>query len=394
MMTMLAGLLIVGCNADTPILAHHLVRDSAGVRIIDNTVGDTNRPAISIAESPFLTIGREDGEKWDALDKVSYAARLPNGDFAIVNRNPAEVFLYDSAGVYKSSIGRAGQGPGEFRYPTWVGVQADSFVVLDEMYPSRISIFNSAGTFVRRAPLSTQSHLGEAAVRGVFVDGSFLLLGSRKRCNELAPPAGTYWNCVEAYASDHRTGKTSMIPGLFPSSLGDLRTWMFRASADLAAHENRFFLANIHTFELRRYTRSGQLEWVARVNRARTSVTEAHKQEFTAMREKHLAQYGATTRAELLARAPTDFPDSMSAYQRVVPTQDGGAWAQHYTYPPNNVPQRWDVFDSLGVFHGTMKLPSTVHVHQVGADFLLVVTGDSLDVERVALFRLQRARDK
>ena len=99
---------------------------------------------------------------------------------------------------------------------------------------------------------------------------------------------------------------------------------------------------------------------------------------------------------EQLARSrgtASEFPDSIAAYDAVIAAQNGGVWAQLYSYPPDSA-SSWDVFDATGIHEGTVKLRPRFKPFQVGTDFILGVWRDSPDLEHVQLFGLVRSGRK
>ncbi len=386
---------LLACADQAPQPPTYTERDSAGIRIVDHRASDTPRVAWTITERPRVSVGGEAGEKWQVLHRVEFAARLSTGDIAVTNGSTREVFVYDSAGKYKLSVGRAGEGPGEFGAPAWVGIQSDSIVVVDEMYPSRINIFDSKGVFARAAPMSKERHLGEAAVYGSFANDTFLLMGRGGRCPEVVAPPGFHWTCVRLFTSNHRTGATNEIPGTFPSMMGDGTPLMLRSATKFAAHGDRFIMAMTHPYEVRRYHQSGKLEWIARIDRPLRPVTPSMIAEYNAEVTKAQSGYSPAVIADIRKRIGGDprFPDSLSAYDHVLATEDGGAWARQYSYPPDSAP-RWDVFDARGIHQGTVTLRPRFHPFQIGSDFILGLGRDSLDLEYVHLFDLVRPRRK
>jgi len=69
---------------------------------------------LSLSAEPVLSVGTVDGAPEDALFRVRGAERLSDGTLMIVNEGTSELRLYDAAGKHLRSIGREGEGPGEF----------------------------------------------------------------------------------------------------------------------------------------------------------------------------------------------------------------------------------------------------------------------------------------
>jgi hypothetical protein len=57
-------------------------------------------------------------------------------------------------------------------------------------------------------------------------------------------------------------------------------------------------------------------------------------------------------------------------------------------------PPRWIVFDSDGRWLGAVEVPPNGRVSEIGADYVLGVWRDELDVERVQMFELIKPADR
>ena len=83
------------------------------------------------------------------------------------------------------------------------------------------------------------------------------------------------------------------------------------------------------------------------------------------------------------------FPETMPAYEGVIVDEEGNLWVEEYRAPGDEQP-RWTVFDSTGVMLGLIETPPRFRIFQIGSDFVLGRQTDSLDVERVQLYRLRK----
>lgn len=99
---------------------------------------DATREGDASAESwtlgaPSVEIGTVEGETAYLLHQVADAIRLADGRIAVLNAGSHEVRLYGADGTYLGSIGREGDGPGEFRSPARLRHRGgDTVAVVDE----------------------------------------------------------------------------------------------------------------------------------------------------------------------------------------------------------------------------------------------------------------------
>jgi len=125
---------LAACGAGTGTGSGTVFRDSAGVAIAES---DHTRPAWGsdgwrLTDAPLIQVGSVDAEGPEQFLGVMDARLLPNGDLAVVNARLQRVVLFDAQGKHRRTIGRRGDGPGEFREPWKVYPQAgDSLMVVD-----------------------------------------------------------------------------------------------------------------------------------------------------------------------------------------------------------------------------------------------------------------------
>ena len=166
----------------TSIYAQH-VRDSAGITIVENA-----RPTWSAAEvlrlagSPVLVIGTRVEAPYE-LSRVAGTVQLTDGRIVIADGASLELRFFDATGTFIRSVGRSGDGPGEFRrMERLVRLPGDTLAVVSMF--ATISYFTSDGEFVHREvaaamprdgtmgiPITPVVLRGRAFVRGVMIQG-------------------------------------------------------------------------------------------------------------------------------------------------------------------------------------------------------------------------------
>lgn len=110
------------------------------------------------------SIGVEEGDSNYVLVWPNGASFAPDGSVAVVDRMKESVLFYDSAGVFMCSVGRSGEGPGEFQTPGTICFRSDgSFLVSCR---NGISIFNSDHVYIDRMTWSSFKPFLIAALDG------------------------------------------------------------------------------------------------------------------------------------------------------------------------------------------------------------------------------------
>ena len=83
------------------------------------------------------------------------------------------------------------------------------------------------------------------------------------------------------------------------------------------------------------------------------------------------------------------FNETMPVFGRLLVDDLGYLWAQDFA-PEWEPPPPWAVYDTTGVWLGTVHMPEGVTVGQVGRDFIVGAKWDELNVPSVGVWHLER----
>jgi hypothetical protein len=149
--------LVAGCDrAGTPQQAV-VIRDSAGIRIIENrslSLADSTTWVVDTANA--VRIGELDGDDPYVFGRITGVLRQPDGTIVVGDAKAHEVRFFDANGRFLRSFGRNGSGPGEFLYfSTLERYSGDTLMVID-YEGGRSNIFDPEGRYVRSYLPKTQ----------------------------------------------------------------------------------------------------------------------------------------------------------------------------------------------------------------------------------------------
>jgi hypothetical protein len=145
-----AMVLLAACGAGPDRSPTVVVRDSAGVRIVESKgaawrTGEEWR----VDSRPLLEIGQVDGDPPYQFFHVSGVELLPDGGVVVVDGGSAQLRRYGPDGRHLWSAGGRGAGPGEFQQPVYLGRYDDgSFAVWDRRL-ARLTVIDADGRVVR-----------------------------------------------------------------------------------------------------------------------------------------------------------------------------------------------------------------------------------------------------
>ena len=160
--------------------------DSAGIEIVENHAPEHAPGEFWTFDTvPEIVLGGADdlGGPADDSDQLIWEvvglARLEDGRIAVLSSMGKQLLLFEPSGALSRTIGRAGEGPGEFRGPEWLQYLPPDTLVVWDYFMSSISYFDTAGNLLRERRVD-QARLREAGASGeAFVrplpDGAFVV---------------------------------------------------------------------------------------------------------------------------------------------------------------------------------------------------------------------------
>ena len=385
------------------VLDEPTVRDSAGVRVVENGLS-VRTLDWSVAEEPSLSIGSAAGNPDQQLYQVVGAIRLADGHVVVANGGTLELRFYDGGGRFLTSVGRRGGGPGEFQSLEWIArFGSDSILALD-VVSHRVSYFDVDGRFGRSVRLEPSAAIPAPRAVGFFADGSLLAthglysLGAQLPIRSERDQEGLF-----RYMPD---GKTAERLGSFPGPERDIVTtrpatstgaprverWPrpFGRKTVFAAAGDRFYVADNDTYEIKVYSIDPvRLVQIVRKEHSPVAVTDADLRRY---RDSVLASASDAARSISLSsfenRPPP--PRTMPAYAPDIHIDpDAYLWVRDLS-GPGDPHSRWSVFAADGSYLGSIEVPAQFGVLEIGQHYVLGLRRDELDVEYVELYRLIR----
>jgi hypothetical protein len=390
-----------GCGREPGPARTATVRDSAGVRITENADPTQGKTALwSVEPAPVVDIGGA-GDAASELHRVMSVACLADGRIVVANAGTHELRIFDADGGHARTIGRRGEGPGEFNELAWVGtLPADSLVAWDAGL-KRFSVFDTAGTVLR---VATADHVPGLfpRVHGAFADGSLVVSPGV----ELGAPfaSGGVWRDSTVFLRVGADGAILDTLGRFPGTeqfgLAPQRgrgtflveTLPFGRRTTAAVSGERLHVGTGDSYEFSGYDQSGTMRERTRGASDPLPVTRRDIADY----RRGLVTVGSSNDAdraaldELLSRAP--YPKTMPAFAGLTADAEGDVWVQETRRPGEwKEGARWTVFGPSGGVVATVRTPPGLTVHQIGPDWILGTYRDEDQIEHVRLYRVNKS---
>jgi hypothetical protein len=380
------GLALAACSADAGTGDGTVFRDSAGVAIAES---DHTRPAWGddgwrLSDTPLIEVGSLDAEGPEQFLGVMDARLLPNGNLAVVNARLQRVVLFDAQGQHLRTIGRSGDGPGEFRSPWQVHPLAGDSLMVVDIY-RMVSVFDAAGAYIRRFVPGEIVGETQGAPIGQFGDGSLFLMQYQHGSNEGRTGLG------KSQVEPVRVGLDGTILerfGLFDEQVvnfGAPAPHLFGAWGKFRPDGEAFWYAWGERFEARRIERDGRVTRLVRLDLPRRPVTQADKDgvlEGWRARVRGTPQEPAIT--AYISRAT--FEEVLPALDNLLVDDEGNLWIEDYRVWSHRAPPTWRVFDAEGRYLGPVAMPAGFQPLQVTGGKVVGRWTDESDVEFVRVY--------
>ena len=181
------------------------------------------------------------------------------------------------------------------------------------------------------------------------------------------------------------------LDGIQASFLNDHGTVVsvpFSAEPVAATAEMEVHTGAGRQYEIRVHSASGDLLRIVRLDRPNPPLDQTTTRQFV---ERLVERQRTSAARERIARSfdGLPFPATLPAYERLLVDSGGNLWAAAYAVA-DSLPVSWTVFAPDGRLLGDLTTPAGFTPYQIGSDWLLGVSEDSLGVERVALLRLNK----
>ncbi|MYI06878.1 MAG: 6-bladed beta-propeller [Gemmatimonadetes bacterium] len=199
------------------------VRDSAGVRIVENHSPESDPGSFwTLDPEPVVAIGGIDSRRGTPetagdssahlIWKVTGLSQLPDGRVAVLSGANKMLLVYERSGRLARTIGREGEGPGEFWEPVHLQlVGEDTLAVWDYMF-GHVTYFDTVGVILSERRIDLGAVFAAAQVDGAsppenvhlpLADGSFLLALGRRSDTGRPGPGRLFRPPVKYVRIDH-----------------------------------------------------------------------------------------------------------------------------------------------------------------------------------------------
>lgn len=381
-------------------------RDSAGIRIVENArPPGGSRLGWRVDSVPSVTIGDLEGEDPYLLHQVRDATRLSDGRIVVANRGSQELRVFDASGVHLATWGRRGEGPGEFSSLLAVAAWPGDSLIAWYSQQDRLSVFDLEGNFGRAFvpgdPGDPRNSVEEVSPEGAIVVSSRFTTGEAALQDGLVRRE-RHFEVVDAEGRPVTSLGVHPVAEMYTSVFGDQGSYQFNVTSipftraiRTAVWGGRFVAAPNDNYEIKAHGREGTLTLIVRRDHALIQPTPAHRDAYIERRVAARPPEEQAERRRTLRERLADLPmaETFPAFDEIVADALGYLWVREYDLPgEERTKPLWTVFDPGGRILGFVETPPGLQIHEIGESHILGRASDSLGVEYVQVWPLDRAR--
>ena len=409
----------------------YTVHDSAGIEIVVNHTPE--HPAgqfWTIDPEPEIVLGGEEYPGGAANDSAQLIwdvvgiARLTDGRVAVLSTEGQRLLLFEASGKLSRTIGRVGEGPGEFIRPERLQYMPPDTLAVWDYHMTSVIHFDTDGSLLReraidRAALRERVPNASEMVRMTLPDGSFIVgvvdreaVGVEDR-NEPGPGSTYRWWPEEYVRVDHEYDTHSF------GTWGGMEMWVadndaatgieFPSVPTLGVDSHiavggdplSVYISEGDRNEILQFSLDGELVRIIRRTTDPVSVTDrSHRAWMDAMYAMG-ESFGDPLPPGIFDGMPRK--ESHPPVAGLVVDSDGYLWVKEWSASEEGMPNQWSVFSPWGRWLGILTVPPDPRPLDlfmcykffvpcwVDRDMFLTVRRDELGVERVEGYRVRRA---
>jgi hypothetical protein len=364
-----------------------IVRDSAGIEIVENGPEATTRDLGRMLDEPA-------GRNVEGLELTRVTAALLLADERIVlTDDPARQLVFvDVPSGSRTAVGRRGPGPEEFESlrAMW-RCAGDTLVIRGGVLG--LKVYDSGGRFVRMSPAT---RMRSAAV-GVSTDCSSVLIHIPNIQSEDVPndSATLAWYDVTRDSITEIVDVAMQDRQVIPY-LGERFAVAvpFGTAPAIATGGDRLFMARSDSPEVRVYDRGGQLVRIIRWKADPEPLTEQDRSRYESVRLDLDERVRPGTTNQVPTLADFRLPASKPIFSRLLVDDDGRLWVRKY--PPGyegferaygtafaDAEQAWWIFSPSGQLLGLGAMPRDVVIKDVRGGKVVGLRLDDDDVPHI-----------
>ena len=372
--------LILACSPDSHPDPATLAPDSAGIRITASDAPGRHVGAVcSLAEAPDTRVASPGSDEW-AIFQVEDLDRLKDGRLVVVNRSSRQLLMFGRDGEFLRSIGRRGEGPGEFVDPIELGVVDGDSIVVWDWGLGRLMLFGPDGSYGRSVRLqppvvNPTGYVGMLGQQGIAIGNHDLRPFKMQLTAQFLQVLRYSW-------SGELLDTLATLPygelGLVDPETSMMGSPHFESRGVFTTHDDLLYTSDGKSPEVRVH-RGARLESIVRWEPDDLSVRD---EDVEAYRAAWLEGAGDLTPLFRKRLDAFPFKDAFPAVMEIQVDPQGRIWTRNFARPDATA-NEWLGFAETGELICRLSVPRALRVFRFDAAAVVGVHRDEMGVESI-----------
>lgn len=361
-----------------------------------------------VSRTPVLEIGGVDGRGPTEFNRIEGAARLSDGSVAVGDGGTPEVRLFTASGTFSRLLLGKGRGPNELDVLDRIFAVGDTLLVMEGFHAVHVV---RPGVEARRVVLGPVKNY----LRGV----AWGALGARKLVTQLQSegadestrkPLARFdtisYAAIALVDSSARVIASLPNPPRFSLEAGRAPTYPigFAPHPHFTSVPGRFCIGFSARYDITCHDSLGRVMFQIQRNVPQGRVTEGARQAFrdaqAGIRSDGSSRYaGQLLEHRKRVAAAARFAAVYPAFSQLLLARSGELWVRAFAMEDgvntsslrsNTTPSHWSIYDLTGQWVADCTLPARFAPLDIGRDYVLGVSKDEDDIERVTMYALNR----
>lgn len=302
-----------------------IIEEADGVIVVKNPLEPLN-PEMQIIFEEDLTIGVEDGDENYMFGSQVFVNTDDEGNIYVTDWDRKTVRKYDSNGNFLQSIGRLGQGPGEFQNISEVRFDIEGNIYLNDVKIQRISYLTKEGNYLKGIRIPNIFDRVVINSRGFYIAMSVdnIEVGGGKKWDYIYGLFDDKFNLIAEFLrlpqEVNAKSKKYDIAQAFADSLSDMA---FQPYVNYVMDKNDLiYFGYPENYEIKVYSSAGKLMKIIHRDFEPVEISERHKEYF----ENNQSElFGAKIPAREIKKVfeLVEYPKYKPAYERFTLMENG-----------------------------------------------------------------------
>jgi len=297
------------------------IEEVDGVIIVKNPMKPL-KPELQIIFEEDLTIGVEEGDENYMFGNQVFVNTDNKGNIYVTDGDRRTVRKYNSNGNFLQSIGRLGQGPGEFQDMSEVRFNSEGNIYLNDLKTQRLSFFSKEGNYLKGIKFPTIFERVVINSKGFYIAMSVdnVELGKGKKWDYFYGLFDENFNSMAEFLRlpqevNVKNKKADSIAQLVADSLSEMAFQPY-VNYDLDKNDLIYF-GYPENYEIKVYSSEGMLRKIIQRDFKPVEIGERHKDYFK-HNQSELFNAKIPPNEEEKVFELVEYPKYMPAYERFI----------------------------------------------------------------------------